>query len=1264
MINQNNFKDILQKLGFNNKNYIFEKVFQNIDAYLRVDFNEKKLIYPEDKSLKVNERQICNFSSNENFVVFECVCRLFDKGYKPNHIELEPRWQVGHGASGGRADIMVKDNSGKPLLIIECKTSGKEFINAWKDTLNGKGQLFTYVNQERSVKFICLYTSDFDNEIVKYQNYIILVQDKDEILKLKKNENPLSYKESTTSLEFFQTWKKTYESDFYTKGIFEQDVQPYQIGKTKYTVNDLQIITSSDIQPKYHEFATILRQHNISGRENAFDKLINLFLCKIVDEKSNPNDLQFYWRGIAYDNYFDLIDRLQRLYRDGMAAFLKEEVTYIDNQTINDAFKFVKSDPDATRDKVLNYFRQQKYFTNNDFSFLDVHNEKLFYQNTNVLLKIVRMLQDIRLNGNQQNQFLGDLFEGFLDQGIKQTEGQFFTPLPITRFIISSLPLENILKNDEPPYIIDYACGAGHFLTEIASQIRNAKSEDDGKIKLKNYYKKIYGIEKEYRLSKVAKVSSFMYNQDEINIIYTDALAKNKDIKNGHFNILISNPPYSVKGFLETLSESDREQFELIKTIDPKTYSSNKSIETFFIERAYQLLKEGGIAAIIVPSSILTKGKSKNVYTVTREILLKYFDIIAIAEFGSGTFSKTGTNTITLFLRKKNENPMSAIHYLNRVNSWFNDNSDKKDKKSKVFKDDNFIEAYCNHLGINFDNYKSLLNNEINEDLLKIDIFRNYQHNFENSPEIRNLKKQRNFKTLLEGEQVASLQRRFIEYIKEIEKEKLYYFILTIQNPQPVLIIKSPNETNKIKEFLGYEWSSAKGNEGIKYLTAGTNQIDEIDEINSEYYDDSEDVAQNFRDLDNIFTPLYDPQNKLNTEKINTFIVKNFNKEDFEIPESLQKYMSKANLVDMVDFSRTEFNKVISLTPKKNISFKTKWKTFRLGDKIRIKPKSNIQVNQANANSTYPFFTSGKNILSFQDYLVDGENIYLSTGGNAAINFYAGKAAYSTDTLTFASNTEEIKTRYIFILLNSVIEEINSNMFEGMGLKHLQKDKFYNIMIPFPPFDIQNKIIDEYNNIDEEIKKLQENIELNKKEIEDLFNNAFNKAKKTYKLSDKKLFNIFIGKRVLKNELTMQGKIPVFSANAFEPFGYINRRLFNDFSVPSVLWGIDGDWMVNYISENIPFYPTDHCGVIRVLNNEEVNARYLALILNKEGKAFSRSNRASIDQIKSIEIKCPSIKIQRDLASKVENIEKNIKKFQETTKNRNKIKAGIIRKYL
>jgi hypothetical protein len=76
-------------------------------------------------------------------------------------------------------------------------------------------------------------------------------------------------------------------------------------------------------------------------------------------------------------------------------------------------------------------------------------------------------------------------------------------------------------------------------------------------------------------------------------------------------------------------------------------------------------------------------------------------------------------------------------------------------------------------------------------------------------------------------------------------------------------------------------------------------------------------------------------------------------------------------------------------------------------------------------------------------------------------------------------------------------------------------------------------------------------------------------------------FELSTGKRVLKEDINNNGiGVPVYSANVFEPFGSIDKELISDFSVSSVLWGIDGDWLVNYVSENEPFYPTDYCGVL------------------------------------------------------------------------------------
>ncbi|GAB1430896.1 hypothetical protein MASR2M18_17300 [Ignavibacteria bacterium] len=114
--------------------------------------------------------------------MFECVHRLFEKGYNPKNIELEPKWKLGHGVSGGRADIWVKDSNDNSLLIIECKTAEKEFENAWKDTLEDGGQLFSYFQQEKSTQFLALYASDFSDDEIKFDYKLIAVLDNKEYL--------------------------------------------------------------------------------------------------------------------------------------------------------------------------------------------------------------------------------------------------------------------------------------------------------------------------------------------------------------------------------------------------------------------------------------------------------------------------------------------------------------------------------------------------------------------------------------------------------------------------------------------------------------------------------------------------------------------------------------------------------------------------------------------------------------------------------------------------------------------------------------------------------------------------------------------------------------------------------------------------------------------------------------------------------------------------------------------------------------------------
>lgn len=153
-------------------------------------------------------------------------------------------------------------------------------------------------------------------------------------------------------------------------------------------------------------------------------------------------------------------------------------------------------------------------------------------------------------------------------------------------------------------------------------------------------------------------IGAFMYTHDETNIIYADALQPHAALQSNSYDVLVANPPYAVTGFLETLSESDRKEFTLFN--GDINIAKNNAIDTFFMERSVRLMRAGGGAGIVLPVSVLNKG---GIYARAREIVLENFDIVSLVEFGSGTFGKTGTNTVVLFLRRKETYTPAAGHY-------------------------------------------------------------------------------------------------------------------------------------------------------------------------------------------------------------------------------------------------------------------------------------------------------------------------------------------------------------------------------------------------------------------------------------------------------------------------------------------------------------------------------------------------------------------------------------------------------------------------
>lgn len=1293
-MNKDNIKELLTLLEFEHEGNIYTKRYANVSEPLKVDISGDGHICYRECGITIGRETTCNLLEPENLVVLHCVDRLLWKGYSPFHIELEPAWKLGHSAKGGYADVWVRtfkdggfdgsDDDKESLLIIECKTWGREFDGAWADTKEDGAQLFSYFQQERSTKFLCLYTADIVDGKIEQNYHLINVQDNEE--KLANEESARSYKDADNNKKLYKVWHETYHDDYATRGLFEKDIEPYRIGKNKYTTKDLDSVDNETIQKKYNEFALILRQHNVGGYENAFDKLVNLFLAKVVDETSNPDDLNFYWKGSAYDDDYRLQDRLQRLYRDGMKRFLNEDVTYIEDGEIEKAFRRFKNDPDATKKTIKSYFRALKFFSDNDFSFISVHNKKLFEQNAAILLKVVKMLQDIKLKDSDQNQLLGDLFEGFLNKGVKQSEGQFFTPMPIVRFLVSSLPLEKIIQNSEDiPSAIDYACGAGHFLTEYAVQIKDYVEKYRPSIPLNEYYARITGIEKEYRLSKVSKVSAFMYGHDETKIIYSDALVPTEDVREGSYDVLIANPPYSVKGFLETLTESQRKHYSLFN--EGLNIAKNNAIEIFFIERAAQLLKAGGVAGIILPVSVLNKD---GIYAKGREIILQKFNIVGLVEFGSGTFGKTGTNTITLFLRRKETNTPDAEHYQNRVDCWFCNY--EKCESNDVYDDTDLLQAYCDHCDYNWEDYLAFLSGNMTESFMEHDTIQAYKTAFfgnqrnamkgvcDQAKEIRtrfiSRQNTQTYRRSSDDEKRKQEAKAFLQFVIAIEKEKVYYFILAKTTPNPVVIVKSPSGTTNIKRFLGYEWSDSKGNEGIKYLNVAT-QSSSDDEGNGE----DDDTLQQIDGIKGIQTPLFNPQNLGDDLKINTIMRQNFANGEVSVPDELMDYVEVYDLADLIDFKRTDFSKAIKTTPVLSYpQIQSKYSLEKLGivcpyvsEKIAyssISPSSyvttaNMLQNRAGV-TPYNDVPEVGNVTKYQkgDILVSNIRPYLKK-----IWLAEHDGGCSNDVLVFRNaKPSDYLSEYLYAILSSDIF-FDYMMVGKTGLKMPRGDKkvIPNFLIPKAPrVEVQRKIVEECQEQDNDYINASSRIIEIEKEIEELMRQSQMKANNSISLNRADLFEISIGRRVLKSEIVKDGVYDVYSANVFEPFGKTRHSVLDDFSKPSVLWGIDGDWMVNYQKAEKPFNPTDHCGVIRVLDETVVNPRYLAWPLLKAGETerFSRSNRASTERVKALSIMLPDIDTQNEVAQQLVSMENEIAELKNKMQDCILKKQSILDQYL
>lgn len=1079
-----NNKALIAALGFKPKEGstgVHYKQYSKVDNYaLEVDFENKSFNYGE--LITADSKTTQNFSQAENWVVLECVDRLLDKGYKPQNITLEKTWPTGHGTSG-RLDILVTDDSGKAYLMIECKTAGVEYTKEYKKMLKDGGQLFTYYQLDKGADFLMLYASELNNGSVIYQNEIVKIED--------------DYRQTVNVKDFYEIWNKLPKDN----GIFDTWSAPYQFISRALTPETLVEIKQEDSGKIFNRFLEILRHNVVSDKPNAFNKIFTLFLCKIFDEKSTRPDeeLKFQWlEGVDDDISFQ--KRLTDLYGKGMSEFLSKKVTDFSDSDFDD--EFGNAFDETLRKKLLDEFTRIRLMKNNEFAIKEVFDRDSFEDNGKVVKEVVELLQGFKIRYTKKQQYLSDFFELLLTTGLKQESGQFFTPVPIAQFIIRSLPIDKIINeklekgeaDNLLPTVIDYAAGSGHFLTEsmhVMQDIINSKKNcdyiDSTAKKIRTWQNDhfdwadqyVYGIEKDYRLVKVGKVGCYLHGDGIANVVHSDGLGNFSSTKeytgrlkhsdasnvqdNRQFDVVISNPPYSVSAFRNNARKYYNEKdFELYNALTDQS----SEIECLFIERTKQLLKDSGVAGIILPSTILN---NSGVYAKAREMIFHYFEIIGITELGKSTFMATDTETVTLFLRRRKNRFAKDIK--NSVNTFVVNLLD-----ITINGIETPVTKYVTQVweGLTFNDYRTIFLKTPNEVVKSHEIYEEYVNNID-----------------------AKDDDALLSEIINREKDKLLYFI--IAHPQKVVLVKSGGKKAE-KIFLGYEFSKRRGSEGIHPILRGKS----IDEC----------------------TKLYDVEQFDNETKASTYIYDAFNGDSSrEIDDSLRDNVCRIDLVDMMNFSRADFDKSVSLSAKKKIKIESQWEQISLreyissddfingfafrGADFKSTPSSDgdlpvLKIGNIQKTLFRAKFDSAEYhpLKGYENKIANVNDIAIALTGATV-----GKAGLITETCLVNQRVLVIKgpsliKQYLSAyLFSDIFYEYSQIIAHGNAQGNLSPDEVKDFKIPLPPKNIKEKIVSEISALEVMQSKAKEKLEEQKGAINKLFEKVATKQTTLGKIS-------------------------------------------------------------------------------------------------------------------------------------------------------------------
>lgn len=294
----------------------------------------------------------------------------------------------------------------------------------------------------------------------------------------------------------------------------------------------------------------------------------------------------------------------------------------------DDTVKFragVKEKDEDVRKRIIELFERVKKQYND---VIDVADSIII--DAKCLKYIVGELQLYSLKDSSRDA-VGEAFEIFIGPSLKGAQGQFFTPRNVVNMVI------RMLDPDTEERILDPACGSGGFLVESLRYVWNKLEKkcielgwpeaeieaEKQKVAIKNFR----GIDKDNFLSKVAKAYLAILGDGRGGVHCENSLDNfanwssktREDIQPGTFDIIATNPPFGKKLSIDTTEilglydlgrrwSQDDEKFIKGDLVD------KQPPQILFIERCFQMLRDGGRMGIVLLESIF--GMPKYQYVV------------------------------------------------------------------------------------------------------------------------------------------------------------------------------------------------------------------------------------------------------------------------------------------------------------------------------------------------------------------------------------------------------------------------------------------------------------------------------------------------------------------------------------------------------------------------------------------------------------------------------------------------------------------------